>query len=224
MLADTGGTGLVLYAHPFSSYCQKVLIALYANGTPFTWRRVDEAGVMDDLRRHWPVAKFPVLDDAGHIVVEATAIIEHLAVHHPGPVALIPADPARAIDVRMMDRVFDNHVSAPMQAIVADALRPANARDPRGVADARAALDTVYGWLNGVMADRPWSAGEAFSLADCAAAPALFYAQWAHPIDPRHAHLLAYRARLLATPAFARCVEEARPFRAFFPLGAPDAD
>lgn len=215
---------MALYAHPFSSYCQKVLIALYANDTPFAWRRVDEPGVMDDLRQRWPMGKFPILVDRGRTVVEATAIVEHLAVHHPGPVELIPADSATAVAVRMMDRIFDNHVSTPQQRIVFDALRPEAERDPRGVAEARAALELAYAWLDEAMAGRQWAVGEGATLADCAAAPALFYAHWTHPIDGRHAHLLAYRRNLLAWPPFARCVDEARPFRQFFPLGAPEAD
>jgi len=124
----------------------------------------------------------------------------------------------------MMDRFFDNYVMTPMQKIVSDTFRPQGEHDPHGVDSARKQLDTAYGWLDDALADREWAAGGAFSLADCAAAPSLFYADWAHPIDASHANVIAYRRRLLARPSFARAVDEARPFRPFFPLGAPDRD
>ena len=216
---------LDLYAHPFSSYCQKVLIALYENDTPFRLRMLstDGGAVNDEHARIWPLKKMPTLVDDGHVVVEASIIVEHLALRHPGRVRLLPADPREALGVRTMDRVFDNYVETPMQKIVGDALRPPGERDARGVADARQLFDTTYRWLDGVMADREWASG-AFSLADCAAAPALFYADWTHPIDPSFANLRAYRARLLARPSVARAVDEARPYRPLFPLGAPDRD
>jgi glutathione S-transferase len=216
---------LDLYAHPFSSYCQKVLIALYENDTPFTLRMLSPDGgeANDEHARIWPLQKFPTLVDDGHAVVEASIIVEHLALRHPGRVRLLPADPREELGVRTMDRIFDNYVETPMQKIVGDALRPRDERDARGVADARTLFDTTYRWLDGVMADREWASG-AFSLADCAAAPALFYADWTHPIDPSFANLRAYRARLLARPSVARAVDEARPYRPLFPLGAPDRD
>jgi glutathione S-transferase len=157
-------------------------------------------------------------------VLEASIIIEHLQLRHPGPVRLIPEDAEAALEVRMLDRVFDNYVSTPQQKLVFDVMRPEDRRDPSGVADAKAMLDTVYGWLDRRMADREWAAGDAFSLADCAAAPALFYADWSHPIGDALPHLAAYRRRLLARPSFARAVDEARPYRPLFPLGAPDRD
>ena len=153
----------------------------------------------------------------------ASTVIEYLDATHPGPVRLIPQDPRAAVEVRMMDRVFDNYVSTPQQKLVYDALRAPGARDAQGVADARTMLETTYAWLDERMADREWAAGE-FGLADCAAAPSLFYADWSHKIDDRFASLLAYRARLLARPSFARAVDAARPFRPYFPLGAPDRD
>jgi glutathione S-transferase len=166
----------------------------------------------------------PVLVDDGRTVVEATIIIEHLGLHHPGPVRLIPEDPRAALDVRMMDRCFDNYVMAPMQKIVGDSLRAVEQRDSHGVAEAHALLDTAYRWLDDTMRGREWAAGAAFSLADCAAAPSLFYADWVHPIDAAFSNARAYRRRLLARPSFARAVDEARPYRPFFPLGAPDRD
>jgi glutathione S-transferase len=217
---------LKLYAHPFSSYCQKVLVALYENDTPFEWCLLspDHPQALQDWARLWPLQRMPVLVDAGRTVVESTIIIEHLGLHHPGPVSLLPADPRAALEVRGMDRFFDNYISTPQQKIVFDSLRPEVERDARGVADARAMLDTAYGWLDQAMSGREWAAGETFSLADCAAAPFLFYADWTHRIDPSFANVIGYRQRLLARPSFARAVDEARPYRPLFPLGAPDRD
>ena len=213
-----------LFAHPFSSYCQKVLVALYENGTAFRYRRVDDDGAMDELARRWPMKRFPILVDGDATVLEASTIIEHLDLHHPGPAPMLPVDPVEALEVRMLDRFFDNYVSTPQQKCVADALRPAGERDPYGVAEARRMLETSYAWLDAHLDGREWAAAGRFSLADCAAAPFLFYADWTHPIDPRFARVHAYRARLLARPSFARAVDEARPFRPLFPLGAPDRD
>lgn len=217
---------LKLYAHPFSSYCQKVLIALYENETRFEFRMLapDDKQVAAELEALWPLKRFPVLVDHGRTFVEASIIIEHLMQDHPGPVRLIPEDARAALDVRMMDRFFDNYVSTPQQKIVFDSIRAADDRDPYGVAEARAMLETAYRWLDGAMHGREWAAGADFSLADCAAAPALFYADWSHPIDAALAHVRAYRKRLLARPSFARAVDEARPYRPLFPLGAPDRD
>jgi glutathione S-transferase len=217
---------LKLYAHPFSSYCQKVLIALYENDTPFEWRLLspENAGIMEEFASLWPIERFPLLVDDGRPVAEASIIIEHLALHHPGPVRLIPEDPTVALEVRMMDRFFDNYVSTPQQRIVIDSLRKPDDRDASGVAEARRMLDTAYRWLDTTMAGRTWAAGSDFGLADCAAAPALFYADWTHPIDPALATVRAYRNRLLERPSFARAVDEARPYRPLFPLGAPDRD
>jgi glutathione S-transferase len=216
---------LSLYAHPFSSYSQKVLIALYENATPFEWRLLDGSpGIEQEFASLWPIRRMPLLRDGAKTVVEASIIIEHLGVHHPGPLRLIPDDAGRALDVRFMDRFFDNYVMTPMQAIVFDRRRPVEQRHPPTVAEARAALETAYRWLDERMAGREWAAGEAFSLADCAAAPSLFYADWAHPIAAGLEHAIAYRRRLLARPSVARAVDEARPFRQYFPLGAPDRD
>ncbi|MEZ0469708.1 glutathione S-transferase family protein [Luteimonas salinilitoris] len=215
-----------LYAHPFSSYCQKALIALYENDTPFEWRLLEgpDSPATRELAALWPMQRFPVLVDAGRTVVEASIIIEHLALHHPGPVRLIPGDPQAALEVRMLDRFFDNYVSTPQQKIVFDRIRPETDHDPYGVAQARTMLDTAYAWLDQTLAGREWAAGDAFSLADCAAAPALFYADWSHPIGDAFPNVTAYLRRLLARPSFARAVDEARPYRPLFPLGALDRD
>jgi glutathione S-transferase len=217
---------LQLYAHPFSSYCQKVLIALYENGIPFEFRMLgaDDERTAAEWLALWPLERFPVLTDAGRPVVEASIIIEHLGLFHPGPVRLIPEDPRAALAVRMMDRFFDNYVMTPMQKIVSDHMRDETARDQQGVTEARAMLDRAYRWLNDAIADREWAAGDAFSLADCAAAPSLFYADWTHPIGRECPNVHAYRKRLLARPSFARAVDEARPYRPLFPPGAPDRD
>jgi glutathione S-transferase len=215
---------LLVYGHPFSSYYQKAAIALYENATPFELRLLESAESWQALRDVWPLALMPVLVDAGRTLMEATIIIEHLTLHHPGPVRLLPEDPRAALEVRLLDRIFDNYVMTPMQKIVADQLREPKERDARGVADARERLRRAYAWLDERLSGRTWAAGSAFSLADCAAAPALFYADWADPIDAALSNLKAYRARLLARPSFARAVDEARPYRKNFPLGAPDRD
>ncbi len=215
-----------LYAHPFSSYCQKVLVALYENGTQFTYRHLDDAdgSALRELGTLWPMKRFPILVDGEAVVLEASCIIEHLDLHRAGPAPMLPRDPHDALRVRMLDRFFDNYVSTPQQKIVFDALREPDTRDPHGVREARAMLDIAYAWLERHLEGRSWAAGDAFSLADCGAAPFLFYADWTHAIDASFRRVHAYRERLLARPSFARCVDEARPFRHFFPLGAPDRD
>jgi glutathione S-transferase len=213
-----------LYAHPFSSYCQKALVALYENDTRFEYRMLEDADASAELAELWPMKRFPVLSDGDRTVVEASCIVEYLDLHHPGPVRLLPADPKAALEVRMMDRFFDNYISTPQQKVVADRLRAEDVRDPYGVTEARAMLDTAYAWLDQRMAGREWAAGDRFSLADCGAAPFLFYADWTHRIDAGFRHVHAYRARLLERPSFARAVDEARPYRHYFPLGAPDRD
>lgn len=213
-----------LFAHPFSSYCQKALIAFYENDIPFTYRMMEDPGVGEEFASLWPLKRFPILRESGQVVVEATILIEYLHLHHPGPVKLIPEDPDLAFEVRMLDRFFDNYVMTPQGRFVTDALRPAEHRDPYGVEEARKMLDTSYAWLDQRMQGRTWAVGETFTLADCAAAPSLFYADWTHRITEEYGNLLAYRARLLQRPSFARAVEEARGFRHYFPLSAPDRD
>lgn len=218
---------LELFAHPFSSYCQKALIALHENDLPFRLRLLEptEPDTLAEFAAIWPIRRFPVLRDGARTIPEASVIIEYLQLHHPGPVRLIPDDPDRALSVRLLDRFFDNYISTPQQRIVFDAMRAPEARDALGVTEARAMLDNAYAWLDGQLADgRPWAAGDAFTLADCGAAPFLFYADWTHPIDARHAKVRAYRARLLARPSVVRVVDAARPYRPYFPLGAPDRD
>ena len=217
---------LQVFAHPFASYCQKALIALYENGTRFDYRLLDKSdpASFEEFARLWPIRKFPLLVDDGRPIAEATIIIEHLGIHHPGPVRLIPENAAAALEPRFLDRFFDNYVQTPLAKIVTDSLRAPEERDAKGVAEARQQLDTAYRWLEQRMAGRAWAAGESFTLADCAAAPALFYADWAHPIEEEFSVLRAYRSRLNKRPSYARCIEEARPYRHLFPLGAPERD
>ncbi len=212
-----------LYAHPFSSYSQKVLIALYANATPFVYRNLEDPEANAELATLSPLKRFPVLVDSGRTILESSTIIEHLQLHHPGPTRMIP-DGDAGIEARMLDRIFDNDVMTPMQKIVLDTLRPETGRDAHGVAQARGFLDVIYAWLDRRLANHTWATGDAFTLADCAAAPSLFYADWTHEIATGYAHLRAYRTRLLAHPSVARAVDEARPYRSYFPLGAPDRD
>ena len=211
---------LKLYAHPFSSYSQKALIALYENAIPFEYRMLEEPDAAREWAALWPIKRFPVLVDGERTVFEATAIIEYLDARHPGPVRLLAGD---GVETRMLDRFFDNYVHQPMQKIVLDHLRPEGRRDAFGVDEARAMLDRAYVWLDQRMAGREWAV-EGFGLADCAAAPALFYADWVHPIPADLAAARAYRQRLLARPSVARAVDEGRPYRGYFPPGAPDRD
>ena len=217
---------LALYGHPFSSYTQKVLIALYENGTPFVFRSIspDTPERSAEWLRRWPLRKFPLLVDGDRSIVETSIIIEHLQHAYPGPVRLLPEDPVAALDVRFFDRFFDLHVMNAAQIAVDGALTgdPVKRRD--GLVRAKEKLERAYAWLERQLSGKTWATGEDFTLADCAAAPALFYADWTHPISAAYTALHGYRARLLARPSFARAVEEARPFRPLFPLGAPDRD
>ena len=217
---------LALYGHPFSSYTQKVLVALYENDTPFEFRCLgpDTPQHAAQWLQRWPLRKFPLLVDGARNVVETSIIIEYLHLTQPGPVRLLPDDPLAALDVRFMDRFFDLHVMNMVQHAVNGALTGDAAKRADAVATAAEKLELAYEWLEGCLAGRTWAAGDTFSLADCAAAPALFYADWTHPIGPQYPTLRAYRVRLLARPSFARAVDEARQYRPLFPLGAPDRD
>ncbi|WP_042880348.1 glutathione S-transferase family protein [Cupriavidus necator] len=215
-----------LFAHPFSSYCQKVLIALYENAIPFEFRMLspDHEQNMVEHAELWPLKRMPVLVDGDRTVLESSIIIEYLDIHYPGTVRWLPESPDAALDVRLLDRFFDQYVMTPMQRIVFDFIRAEAHRDAFGVAEAHKQLETAYAWLEQTLPGREWAAGSDFTLADCAAAPSLFYADWVHPIPADCANLRAYRSRLLARPSFARAVEDARPYRGFFPPGAPDRD
>lgn len=217
---------LTLYGHPFSSYTQKVLIALYENGTPFEFRNLgpDTPQHAEEWLQRWPLRKFPLLVDGEHNIAETSIIIEYLQHVHPGPVRLIPEPPMAALEVRFLDRFFDLHVMSPVQHAVSGALTGDPVKSHEALSFAKEKLDLAYAWLEKKLAGKVWAAGTDFSMADCAAAPSLFYADWTHPISDSFPSLRAYRTRLLARPAFSRAVEEARPYRQLFPLGAPDRD
>ena len=215
---------LELYGHPFSSYTQKALIALWETGTPFEFRNLEEGDNGATWARLWPMSKMPLLVDGERTVVETSIIIEYLQIAHPGSVALIPADPLAALDVRFMDRVFDLHVMDAMQIAVDSKLGKVPLPPEEGLKLAGERLERIYGWLDGHLTGKTWAAGDAFTLADCAAAPFLFYADWVHPMPDTHRNLRAYRARLLARPAVVRAIDGGRPYRHYVPLGAPDRD
>jgi glutathione S-transferase len=212
---------LTLYFHPLSSFCQKVLIALYENDTPFEPHIVN---LMDEassaaFKKIWPIGKFPVLrDDAkARTIPESSIIIEYLAQHYPGKTQLIPADPELARETRARDRFYDLHIHMQMQKVVGDRLRPPGEKDPHGVAQAKALMQTALGVMDEEMATRTWAMGDAVSMADCAAAPALYYANLVMPFGETHKNMAAYFDRLMARPSFARPVKEAEPYRAMFP-------
>jgi glutathione S-transferase len=212
---------LHLYFHPLASFCHKALIALYENDTPFEAVFVDlgKQAERAALLKLWPIGKFPVLrDDArDQTVPESTIIIEYLDRHYPGTTRFIPSDADHAQQTRLRDRFYDLYVHEPMQKIVGDRLRPEGSKDPHGVEEARARLRTSYGMIDSEMATRTWAAGEAFGLADCAAAPALFYANEVMPFGENHRNVAAYFGRLKARPSYARVLREAEPFFAMFP-------
>jgi glutathione S-transferase len=214
---------LVLYQHPFASYCQKVLIALYELDLPFDSHLVEGEEGRAALARLWPMAGIPVLrdEDADLTLPESTTIIEYLDGLAGGP-ALVPGDSGEALQARLWDRFGDQHLATPMQKIVGDELRPEGRDDREGVAEARSLLDTAYGVLDARLADRPWAGGASFTLADCAIFPALFYLRAIHRWDTRaQANITRYYRELLARASIARVVDEARPYRELFPLPWP---
>ncbi|MDE8651972.1 glutathione S-transferase family protein [Novosphingobium album (ex Liu et al. 2023)] len=215
---------LQLYGHPFSSYTWKALIALYAAEVPFTFQIVDpdHPENISVVQSAGPLGKFPVLADGENLLFEATTIIEYLASHQAARQMLIPGDPDAATGMRMLDRVFDNYVMNAMQDIVGAYLRDRENPDMALVTEARERLERSYAWLEGWLRFYPPS--DHVTLIECAAAPALFYADWVHPIADQFPRLRQWRAHLLSLPPVARCVEDARPYRAGFPLGAPDRD
>lgn len=218
---------LKIYGHPLASFYWKAAIALYERRVPFEFLMVDadhpeNAAAIAHLS---PTGQFPVLVDGDRTVVESAAIIEYLDLYYGEAPPLVPSDPRAAIEARQMDGIFDDYVQAPLTRMVLNTIRPETNRDPLADAEAQALLDRSYAWLDRWMTGRTWAANETFSVADCAAAAALFYAHWGYPIPAHHSALHAYRARLLARPSIARVVDEARPWRAYFPLnGGRDPD
>jgi glutathione S-transferase len=212
---------LKLYYHPLSSYCHKVLIALYENGTPFEAQIVNlgDAKERADFVALWPIGKFPVIrdDSRDKIVPESTPIIEYLGLHYPGPVPLVPQDAELAWQVRAKDRFLDLYVHNEMQKVVGDRIRPADSKDPFGVTHARDRIATCYDMLESDLASKAWIAGDSFTMADCAAAPALFYANKVQPFEATHPNLKAYFGRLLERPSYRRTLDEAKPYFHMFP-------
>jgi glutathione S-transferase len=212
---------LKLYLHPLSSYCQKALIAFYENGTSFEPHIVNlgDPASRADFLKIWPIGKFPVLHDEarGRTIPESTTIIEYLDQHYPGRTKLIPADADLARQTRFHDRFYDLHLHDHMQKVVGDRLRPAGSKDPFGVEHAKGRIATAYGMIDQEMATKSWIMGDIFTMADCAAAPALFYANLVVPFGDTHKNVAAYFGRLMERPSFARCVSEAKPFFHLFP-------
>ena len=212
---------LTLFIHPLASFCHKVLIGLYENQTDFQAQIVDFAdlGSAAALLEKWPVGKIPVLYDDGRrqTVPETSVIIEYLQAHYPGPVLLLPEDADMRLQVRLWDRFYDLHVSVPMQKIVTDRIRPPHANDPHGVAEAHSALDQAYGMIEAHMQSRTWATGDHFTMADCAALPALFFASIVRPFAPEQRQLAAYLERLMQRPSIQRVIAEARPYFTMFP-------
>ena len=218
-------TTLALYGHPFSSYTWKAQIALHAAGLEYELRELGPEHPENGeflVAHSGPWGKFPVLVDGGHVLFEASVIIEHLALHHASAAGLVPRDADAALPLRIMDRVFDNYVMAPMQDVVSEHLRDAAAPDVARCAEARGRLERSYAWLEQWLAR--WDRSGPTTLVECAAAPSLFYADWVHPVGEAFPLLRAWRANLNARPEVARCIEAARPYRGSFPLGAPDRD
>lgn len=213
---------LVLFYHPLASFCHKVLIALYENGTPFEGEIIRHDLPQDRaaLLEAWPVGKMPVLRDEAREVTmpESSLVLEYIDTQYPGPHPLLPRETLAALQARLWDRFFDNYVQVPMQKHVADRLRPAGQQDAYGVAEAASTLDTAYTMLETHLTARQWMLGEDFSMADCAAAPALFYAGVVHPFSESRPALVAYFERLMARPSVHRTLQEAAPFMCHFPF------
>ncbi|NLR96331.1 glutathione S-transferase family protein [Rhizobium sp. P38BS-XIX] len=212
---------LILYNHPLASFCHKVLMALYENETPFENLVIDlgSAESRASLTRLWPITKFPVLRDEAldSTVPETSIIIEYLDQHYPGTTPLLPPDPTDALCVRLWDRFFDQYVQDPMQKIVADVNQAEKDRSPKNVADAQALLRTAYGMIEKQLEGKLWITGDSLTMADCAAAPALFYAETLVPFGEEHAKLKAYYRRLIERPSFARVLKEAEPYFHMYP-------
>ena len=212
---------LRLYYHPLSSFCQKVLVALYESGTPFEPSIVN---LMDPAERAefvklWPIGKFPVVrDEAKDLTIpESSMIIEHLALNHSGAARLVPADAQLAWQTRAQDRFYDLYVEEPMQKIVGDRWRPAEHCDPFGVEQARGQLRAAYDLADRDMQNKTWAVGDIFTMADCGAAPALFYANMVEPFGEARPNLAAYYKRLMERPSFARVADEAKPYLHLMP-------
>jgi glutathione S-transferase len=210
-----------LYFHPLSSFCHKTLIALYENNTPFTPHLVDLGNETSrrEFLKVWPIGKFPVIVDATkkRTVAESSITIEYLDQYYPGKTKLIPTDPDLARQTRMSDRFYDLYVQVPMQKIVGDRIRPADQKDAFGVEQAKAQLKTALDMIEQDIANKTWAMGDTFTMADCAAAPALFYADKVMPFGTTHQNAMTYLRRLMERPSYARTLKEAEPYFSMFP-------
>lgn len=214
-----------LYGHPFSLYSQKAILALYESDIAFELRKLDEGSeAAATWASIWPIEHFPVLVDGDRVIPEASAIIEYIQAKLPEDVQLIPSAPMEAVEVRLMDRIFDNYVSSPAMRIVFDHGRPEGKHDEMGIEAWKALLDKSYRWLDDRLSGREWAACDTFSMADCAASPALLYAHWTYPIPAELRTLHGFRRRLIERASYARLLDESRTFRPYFPLGAPHTD
>jgi glutathione S-transferase len=211
---------LTLHFHPLSSFCHKALIALYENDTPFERRIVNlmDPGDAAAFKKLWPCGQFPVLQDGAQTIPESSIIIEHLDRHHPGKTRFIPNDAEAAFRVRLKDRFYDLHLHLHMQKVVGDRMRPDGKKDPQGVEDAISRMQVSLSMIDAEMADRTWAMGDAFTMADCAAAPPLFYIDKVFPLAGKHKHAARYLDRLLKRPSYARAIEEAQPYFKMFPI------
>lgn len=218
---------LQVYGHPFASFYWKVLIALYERDVPFEFKMVDPEHAENSraIAELSPTGQFPVLVDGGRTVIESAAIIEYLDLNHGDAPPLVPADRQAAIEARQMDSIFDDYVMSPLARMVFNRLRGEAKHDPVTDEESKATLDKSYAWLDRWLTGRTWAANEAFSIAECASGPALHYANWGYPIPAKFKALHEYRTRVLAHPSVARVIEEAKPWRDYFPLkdnGSPD--
>lgn len=213
---------LTLYYHPLSSFCQKVLIALYENDTPFTPHQIDlrDPASRAELVAAWPLGKFPVLHDEEkkRTVPESSIIIEYLARYYPGKTALLPNDPDMAREIRLRDRFFDLHIQPHSTKMVVDTFRPKGAHDVIGLQEAKGHLAIAYDMLENRMVSKDWAMGPMFTMADCAAAPALLYANAVEPFGPSRPKTMAYLERLMQRPSFARVLKESAPYINMFPM------
>lgn len=209
---------LTLYFHPLSSFCMKALIALYENDTPFEKRVVhlEKPEERAELEKLWPFAKFPVLKDEDVVVAESSTVIEYLAEHHPGKSELVPKSAARAREARFLERVYDLYVNIPVGKYATDRFRPEGKHDPHGVAEALSLVETAYGFIDKDVAKKTWAIGDDFTIGDCAAAPALFFANQLIPLKNKHKNVEAYLDRLRERPSVARVIEEAAPYLELF--------
>lgn len=211
---------LQLFLHPLSSYCHKVLIALYENEIPFEAKRIDDPAVAAEYARLSPLKRFPILRDVerNQVIPESTIIIEYLQACFPGRTKLIPDDPQLAWQVRLRDRFCDNYLHTPVQKFAGDHMRPQGKRDAYGVDEAKALFAKALALVDAEIAGRTWAMGDTFTLADCSAAPTIFYGdRFFGPFRQSHPNALAYLDRLMARPAYARALEEAKPFMHLLP-------